>query len=185
MTAHAQATWPRPGEPFTKAHLELLPDDGRRSELLDGVLIVSPTPTWLHQRALLNLMMLLHRDCPPELEVLPGPLNIDISEDSVLRPDLLVVRRDRLGEVHLAGMPDLVVEVLSPETHRFDLDLKRGRYEDAGCPNYWVVDPDAPSIVMWDMVDGRYREAGRAEGDTELCPTSPYHVVANPARLVD
>jgi Uma2 family endonuclease len=82
-------------------------------------------------------------------------------------------------------MPELAVEVLSPSTRRFDLILKRSRYEEAGCTSYWVIDPETPSIVAWELVDGRYVESGRAEGDAELVLTRPYHVVVNPARLTD
>ncbi|WP_152362360.1 Uma2 family endonuclease [Microlunatus speluncae] len=185
MSAKVVATWPVPGAPFTKADLEELPDDGRRYELIDGVLIVTPTPTWQHQGALRELVILLQRNCPEELEVFIGPLNVDLAEDSLLRPDALVVRRDRLGEEQLAGMPELIIEVVSANTRQFDQILKHSRYEDAGCPSYWVVDPDVPSIAAWELVDGRYVEAGRAEGDTELVLTRPYQVVVNPARLVD
>ncbi len=76
------------------------------------------------------------------------------------------------------------MEVLSPSTRRFDLVLKRSRYEAAGCPSYWVIDPEAPSIVAWELVDGHYVEAGRAEGDAELALRRPFPVVVNPARLV-
>ncbi len=98
-------------------------------------------------------MRLLAEHCPRELEVLPGPLDVDLAEDTVLRPDLLVVRGDRLGDHSLSGVPELVVEGSSPSTRSFDLLLKHSRYEEAGCPSYWVVDPGGPSIVAWDLVD--------------------------------
>lgn len=82
-------------------------------------------------------------------------------------------------------MPDLAVEVLSPSTRRFDLVLKRSRYEAAGCSSYWVYDPDEPSVVAWELTGGRYEEVGRTEGDEELSLTRPYPVTLNPARLTD
>jgi Uma2 family endonuclease len=78
----------------------------------------------------------------------------------------------------------LAIEVLSPSTRHLDLAFKRSRYEAAGCPSYWVIDPEASWIVAWDLVDGRYVEAGRAEGDNDLALTRPYSIVVNPARLV-
>jgi Uma2 family endonuclease len=170
---------------MTRADLDKLPDDGRRYELIDGVLVVSPTPWVIHQRAVGKLILLLDRSCPDELEAFLGPLDVDVAEDTLLRPDVLVVRGDRLGEHDLSGMPELVVEVSSPSTRLFDLLLKRSRYEEAGCPSYWVVDPEAPSIIAWDLVDGHFVEVGRAEGDNELTLTRPYQVVVNPARLTD
>lgn len=185
MTAHATATWPLPGRPMTLADLDELPDDGRRYELIDGVLVVSPSPSWLHQRAAFRLARVLDDVCPDDFEVFPAPLDVDVTDDTRLQPDILVIRRDLLGERKLAGMPDLAVEVLSPSTRRFDLVLKRSRYEAAGCLNYWVYDPDEPSVVAWQLTGGRYEEVGRAEGDEELSLTRPYPVTLNPARLTD
>lgn len=185
MTAHASAIWPPPGRPMTLADLDELPDDGRRYELIDGVLVVSPSPSWPHQSVVLELAVQLRAGCPEALKVFVAPLDVDISDDTRLQPDILIVRRDRLGARKLSGMPELAVEVLSPSTRRFDLILKRSRFEEAGCASYWVIDPETPSIVAWELVDGRYVEAGRAEGDAELVLTRPYHVVVNPARLTD
>ncbi len=186
MTAHAEATWPLPGRPMTRADLDELPKDGRRYELIDGVLVVSPSPSWLHQRAAFRLAKLLDAERAEDVEVFTAPLDVDVSDDTLMQPDILVVRSDRLGDGgRLTGLPELAVEVLSPSTRRFDLVLKRSRYEAAGCPSYWVIDPEAPSIVAWELVDGRYVEAGRAEGDTDLALTRPYPVVVNPARLTD
>ena len=186
MTAHAEATWPLPGRPMTRADLDESPKDGRRYELIDGVLVVSPSPSWLHQRAAFRLAKLLDAERGEDVEVFTAPLDVDVSDDTLMQPDILVVRSDRLGDGgRLTGLPELAVEVLSPSTRRFDLVLKRSRYEAAGCPSYWVIDPEAPSIVAWDLVDGRYVEAGRAEGDTDLAQTRPYPVVVNPARLTD
>ncbi len=185
MTAHAAATWPLPGRPMTRADLDELPKDGRRYELIDGVLVVSPSPSWLHQRAAAGVFDLLDASCPGWLEVFFAPLDVDVAEDTVLQPDILVVREDRLADGgDLSGVPELAVEVLSPSTRRFDLVLKRSRFEQARCASYWVVDPELPSIVAWDLVAGRYVEAGRAEGSTELSLERPYPVVVNPARLI-
>lgn len=185
MTTKTKVPWPRPGHPMTRADLYRLPNDGRRYELIDGVLVVSPSPGTRHQRAVVRLTVVIAGSCPDEFEMFPAPLDINVVEDTVLRPDALVVRRDRVGQHDLLGMPELVVEVQSPSTRLLDLELKRSRYEDAGCPSYWVIDPDVPSIVAWDLIDGRYVEAGRAEGDMELALTKPYPIVLNPARLAD
>lgn len=185
MTAHASATWPLPGRPMTKADLDELPDDGRRYELIDGVLLVSPSPAWRHQDVVSELVTQLRISCPSGLKAFVAPLDVDIADDTRMQPDVLVVHTDRLGKRDLSGMPELAVEVLSPSTRRFDLVLKRSRYEEAGCSSYWVIDPEVPSIIAWDLVDGRYVEVGRAEGDSDLALTKPYPIVVNPARLVD
>jgi len=75
--------------------------------------------------------------------------------------------------------------VLSPSTRRVDLTLKRSRYEDAGCPSYWVVDPDGPSITTWVLQGDRYVDSGHVSGDQSLDVTTPYPLILVPARLLD
>jgi hypothetical protein len=68
-------TWPGAGRPFTVAELDRMPDDGHRYELLDGVLIVSPRRTTVHQFVMMRLASLLDNACPDDLCVLPEPAN--------------------------------------------------------------------------------------------------------------
>ncbi len=89
VMAATQVTFPARARPFTAADLDALPDDGRRYELIDGVLIVSPAPSYPHQRAASNLHVLLRSACPDEFEVLFAPLDIKLADDTVLEPDLL------------------------------------------------------------------------------------------------
>lgn len=170
--------------PLTRADLDALPDDGRRHELLDGVLIVSPAPRPKHRRAAFRLARLLDEMCPDGLEVFMAPLDVALGDDTVLEPDVLVTRVDDLTEKDLPKPPVLAVEVLSPSTRRYDLLLKRSRYEAAGTPSYWVVDPDEPSIIAWDLRDGQYVEAGRAKGSDALELAVPFGVRVVPELLV-
>ncbi|WP_203434167.1 Uma2 family endonuclease [Jiangella asiatica] len=170
--------------PFTRAELDALPDDGNRHELLDGVLIVTPAPAPKHQRAVTRLLRLLDGACPAGLEVFPALLDVALSDDTVLEPDVLVARVGDLTEGDVPKPPQLAVEVLSPSTRRYDLLLKRSRYEAAGTPSYWVVDPDEPSVIAWDLRDGVYAEAGRAVGDESLQLDAPFEVRVVPAELL-
>lgn len=77
------------------------------------------------------------------------------------------------------------MEILSPSTRHIDLGLKRSRYEAAGCPSYWVIDPATPSISAWELTDGKYELVGEAEGDEALRLSAPYPVELVPARLLD
>ena len=70
----------------------------------------------------------------------------------------------------------LAVEVLSPSTRRRDLVEKRAKYEAAGVPSYWVVDPEVPSVLALKLIDGRYQVVGDAEGDREVALTNPFPV---------
>jgi Uma2 family endonuclease len=175
-------TLPR-GREITRAELDALPDDGWRHELVDGSLIMTPAPSPRHQVVVGRLHLLLEASRPPDLMLLFAPLDVTLAEDSVLQPDLLVARREDFTATELRGTPLLVVEVLSPSTRTIDLHLKRHRYEAAGCPSYWVVDPDAPSVTAWQLREGRYDEVGQAVDDEELAVELPYPVVLRPADL--
>lgn len=84
--------WPGPGEPFTVEDLERMPDDGRRYELIDGMLIVSPAPAMPHQRVAFLLGILLEQACPDDLVVFGTPVNVRLSSRSALEPDVVVAR---------------------------------------------------------------------------------------------
>ncbi len=109
----------RRSDAFTRAELDALPDDGRRHELIDGILIVSPAPSPRHQIALAALHLILARACPDELIVLFAPLDVALAVDTVMQPDLLVARRADFTDRDLPMAPLLAVEVLSPSTRRW------------------------------------------------------------------
>lgn len=172
------------GRSLTRADLEAMPHDGHRYELVDGVLIVSPSPRPLHQRAILRLVVALESACPSAYEVLPAPVDVVLADDTVLIPDVVVGARENFSEQALVGAPMLAVEVLSPRTRHFDLHLKRAAFAEAGCPNYWVVDPDEPRVRCWVLDSGEYLEiASVADNDTaDLVHPFPVHF--RPADLV-
>ncbi len=172
------------GLPLTRADLDAMPDDGHRYELIDGVLIVSPSPSRLHQRAVGRLLRLLDSACPPELEVLCGPFDVVLDDDTVIIPDLLVARRSELTERDLPAAPVLAVEVLSPSTRRFDLMVKRSRLESAGAAAYWAVDPVLPSLTAWDLRDDVFVEVAQVHADEAFTATKPFLVRVAPALLV-
>lgn len=177
-------TLPR-GQAYTRADLETMPDDGHRYELVDGTLVVTPAPSPRHQIAVVNLVLVLSPACADELRVLTAPLDVALATDTVLQPDVLVARRSDLTERDLPTAPVLAIEVLSPSTRRVDLTLKRSRYEAAGCPSYWVVDPDQPSVTVWELRDESYVEVAHVEGDEVLEVTRPFPVVLAAAQLLE
>ena len=155
----------------------LLPDDGRRHELIDGEHFVTPSPAARHQAILQNLLLELG---PPIRELGLGqlhlaPLDVILSEVDVVQPDLLFVRREREAIVGdwVRGAPDLAAEILSPSTRHQDETEKRDLYERHGVAEYWIVDPKAESIEVRRLAGGAY---GRPElllasaGDTLTTP---------------
>lgn len=171
-------------QPLTRADLDAMPDDGHRYELIDGALLVTPAPSPRHQLVSAGLFGFLKAACPPDLTVLYAPLDVALADDSVLQPDLLVARMQDFTERDLPVPPLLAVEILSPSTRLIDLNLKRARYEQAGCPSYWVVDPDVLSITAWDLREGRYVEVARAEGDQSFDVRRPFGLSVLPSALV-
>ena len=131
--------------PFTVADLEGMPDDGRRYELIDGELLVSPAPGWAHQAVVLALAVLLDRACPAEFRVLPAPFAVRPDKFNEVQPDVLVARYTDLTEDDLPRAPVLAVEVISPTSRLRDAHLKKAVYARLGSPSFWLVDPTGTS----------------------------------------
>lgn len=102
-----------------------------------------------------------------------------------MQPDVLVARRADLTDRNLPAPPVLAVEVLSPSTRRIDLGTKRLAFEAAGVASYWVVDPDEPSLTVFELEGGAYRKVAQVAGDDGWEGTRPFPVHIGPARLVD
>ena len=168
---------------YTLADLDDFPEDGRRYELADGRLLVSPMARKLHQLGSQELGRALRDACPPHLYVFGLPINVDDPDSTHFEPDVTVVRRD-LAKIENADLPLLAVEVRSPSTASRDAVLKRREYARLGMPSYWMFDVDAPSLVVLELVDGDYVETARATGDQSLTVTRPFPVTLNPAQLL-
>ena len=146
-SAHsAQRAW-------TYADLVALPEDQLRHELIDGEHVVTPSPGTPHQLILWNLSGMLgpYLRANPIGTALAGPFDVKLSPFTVLVPDLVYVTADRFARVvnekHATAAPDLVVEILSPGTRRRDKGRKRVIYDREGVREYWIVDPEAESIM--------------------------------------
>lgn len=85
--------------------------------------------------------------------------------------------------LNLPAAPLLAVEILSPSTRLIDLNLKKARFEAAGCPSYWVVDPSQPRLTAWELRDGTYVEVADVAGDSSWTSESPHPVRITPAGL--
>ena len=174
--------WPAAGRPFTVAELDRMPDDGRRYELLDGALIVSPRPTTIHQVVAGRLYGVLSGACPKDLCVVPEPA-VELGSQTEFDPDLVVVRMDQIGGAKFTEPPLLVVEIRSPSTALVDLNRKKAAYERFGVPSYWIVNPDPPQpeLTVFELRDGRYALA--ATGSGPFTADHPFTVTIDPASL--
>jgi Uma2 family endonuclease len=168
---------------FTRADLDAMPDDGRRYELLDGAIIVTPAPSRDHQRAVLQIARLLGDAAPADLEAFVAPLDTVLPTGDVLEPDVLVVTRDDPHAKDVTEVPLLAVEVLSPSSRRRDVGDKLTAYRDAGVPSYWVVDPLEPRLRAWRLEHGQYVEIADVSGDEEWTASEPFEVTVRPSDL--
>jgi Uma2 family endonuclease len=130
-----------------------------RQELLDGIFVVSPEASLRHQRAAFQLGQLLHPALADlsDLELFTSPGDIVLGPRTAVQPDVFVIPRPRSSSAHWrdVGLPVLVVEILSPWTATRDRVAKRALYQQAGIPEYWIVDLDARIIERWRPDDQR------------------------------
>ncbi len=137
-----------------------LPGDGLRHELLDGVHVVTPAPSYRHQLALTRLLVHLASAVSDHegWAVLPSPADIVLGPKTLVQPDLFVVRVEPecapLSWQEL-GAPVIVIEILSPSTAALDRVVKRHIYREAGVSEYWIVDIDGRVIERWRPDDER------------------------------
>src|SRR5580698_2926723 len=150
-----------------------MPDDGRRYELIDGMLIVSPVPAMPHQRVGFFLGILLEEACPDDLVVFGTPVNVRFSLRTALEPDVVVARVEDSRGVRLEQTALLVAEVLSPDSVLRDLNLKKAAYERFGIPSYWVVDPDfGQACAHTSSTAGLMPKSRTSPGPTRSAPAS-------------
>lgn len=167
-----------------------LPADGRRYEIHEGELSVTPAPSPRHQRILRNLNELVweHVKSRGLGEVLFAPIDCILSDTTIVQPDLVYLDTARLSAVSargIEGAPTLVVEILSPTTTVIDRSTKLQLYARYGIPYYWIVDPEARTIETYRLAEGGYQLAGQAAGaqPVSLLPFSDLTLV--PASLFE
>ena len=146
-----------------------LPDDGRRYELHEGELSVTPAPGLSHQDILGNLFVILrgHVNARRLGKVFVAPVDCIFENITIVQPDIVFIetaRRSLMSERGIEGAPTLVVEVISPSTGAIDRRRKLQLYARYAVPFYWIVDPPARTIEAHAIAHGRYEEAGVLSG---------------------
>jgi Uma2 family endonuclease len=174
--------WPGAGRPFTVAELDRMPDDGRRYELLDGALVVSPRPTTVHQAVVARLVELFSSTRPEHLLAIPEPA-LRLSRQTEFDPDLVVVHVTQVGGAKFTEPQLLVVEIRSPSTALVDLNRKKSAYEKFGVPSYWIINPDIaqPELTVFELRDGHYDMVARTTAPVTV--DRPFRVTIDPAEL--
>jgi Uma2 family endonuclease len=148
-------------------------DDGRRYEIVNGVLFLIPTPWLLHQGVVGEVFcyLMTHVETAHLGEVIVGPLDVELAPNVVLQPDILVVLKaglEKLNDSHFIGSPDLVIEVSSPGTIGYERREKQDAYACGGVPEYWIVNPEARTVEILMLQTGEYHSLGVFRGKAIL-----------------
>ena len=148
--------------PYRASDYWKLPDDVP-CELICGWFYVSPSPSPLHQATLYLLWEVLKRAARTSGGAAYGaPLDTVLADHSVVQPDVLYISavRRRIVKQKIEGAPDVVVEIISPQSGRRDRSEKLRLYAGAGVGEYWIVDPIERTFEFLVNCDGRFQVAG-------------------------
>jgi Uma2 family endonuclease len=172
----------------TYADLERWPDDGKQYELYDGEVRVVPAPIPLHQQVQVNILDILqeYRKAYGG-HVFGSPLDIIFREDTVLQPDItfLTAPTARLLDMKkpIRFPPDLVIEILSPSTSKWDRIKKYGMYARHAVAEYWIVDPGNETVEIFALRDGTYELASSGRRSGQLTSAILPELVLDLARV--
>ena len=173
---HAEHT--EPSVRLTYEDYLLIPEDGKRHEIIDGIEYVAAAPNVRHQRIVLRLANRLYNyvEETGTGEVLVAPVDNILSDTDVVQPDVLFVSEGRAGIVEGRGLveaPDLVVEVLSPSNRRHDEVRKLQLYERFRAGEYWILDPERDTATVYRLEGARYGNPQRLRAEADDRLTTP------------
>ena len=162
--------WPRQGE-WTYEDYACLPDEGVRFEVVEGYLYMSPPPRTEHQSisGTLHGLIWSYLKTHPLGRILYAPVDVILPDRATnVQPDLVFVsiaNAGIIGEMNIVGVPDLLVEILSPSNISHDRRLKFRVYAEAGVREYWIVSPRQQTIEVWVLAGHVYTLFGKFRGD--------------------
>ena len=156
----------------------LIPEDGKRHEIIDGIEYVAAAPNVRHQRIIGRLFTRLynHVEETGAGEVFVAPVDNILSDIDVVQPDILFVSDRRAGIVEGHGLveaPDLVIEVLSPSNRRHDEVRKLQLYERFRAGEYWILDPERDTATVYRLEGERYGKPRLLQADVGDRLTTP------------
>jgi len=157
-----------------------IPYDGKRHEILEGDHFLNPAPNLYHQEISRRIQFQLYAQI--ELQelgvVIDAPVDVQLSERNIVQPDLVVITKKSwhiLTPSKVKGIPDLLIEILSPSNPDHDLTTKRRVYEKCGVPEYWIVFPEEHRVLQLILRDGKYAE--QEFTDSITLSAEPYSTV--------
>lgn len=147
---------------FTYFDYLLLPDNEKRYEILEGELLMSPSPNANHQIVLLNLATILKLFVEKFGlgKIFIAPFDVVISKFDVVQPDIIFISKENnhiIKSTHVEGAPDLVVEIISPGSAQRDRIIKRKIYALHGIKEYWLVQPEKEKVQVLRLEKGDFK----------------------------
>lgn len=152
-------------------------------QLIDGEIVMTPSPGWNHQVVQTQLLLVLGAALPPHLRLIAPPLDLRLDDRTVIQPDGMVLDRDLRFDHEVTQSPRLVVEILSPSSRLTDLVRKPKVLARFGVEHYWVIDPEHPAIRVFRLTGGAYVSDEIVEGEERFETTEPFPVGFRPVDL--
>ena len=161
-------------EGYTIDYIYSLPE-GKRAELIDGVIYDMAPPNTMHQR----IVSALHYNITDYIkknnglcEVFPAPFAVFLNADdrNYVEPDISVIcDKDKLDDRGCNGAPDWIIEVVSPSTKRIDYGVKLFKYRSAGVREYWIINPLTHSVNVFDLEKDEQSDQYSFDDDIQVC----------------
>ena len=151
-------------KPFTYDDYLALPDDGKRYEIIGGELSMTPAPSTRHQeiQTRLSALLFIHVDKHSLGTVYSSPIDLALSLIDVVQPDILFVAYDRshiIAKRNVVGIPNLIVEIVSLSSSKWDREEKVNLYQHYGLLEYWIVDPESQTVEVFLYSESRLQRA--------------------------
>jgi Uma2 family endonuclease len=136
--------------------------DDKRYELIEGELLMTPSPVPKHQRVLRELEFILKKFVSEKNlgEIFFAPCDVYLDEENVVQPDIMFISKDRLniiGEKNIQGAPCLTIEIISESSAYRDMVQKKRLYAKFGVKEYWIVIPEEESVEIYLLKDNAYQ----------------------------
>lgn len=143
--------------------------EGTLAQIIENQLVMAPAPLDRHQEIFIEIIVPLANYIKKHSlgKVRSGPYGVYLEEGNVFEPDIVFISNENLHKIKkngLHGAPDLVIEILSPSTARYDQNQKKKVYERHGVREYWIVDPETKEVQGFFLKDDSYGSPLKLEG---------------------
>ena len=161
LKASKKRSYARP--PRTAMEVYALLPENTRSEVIDNTLYMPPTPSFEHQEVSGNLLyaILTFVKKHNSGKCVVAPISVYLDEVNVVEPGLVFISNEKLGIIQkgkIKGIPDILIELLSPGNRKHDLNIKYDLYESFGVPEYFIIDPLTKEVLHYILQENKYQQ---------------------------